>query len=69
MIHVSFWCFFTPRRALTFFIFLFYFFFVAFKKYFKIIIIIIVIIIIHLYSAFSTRFKGAVYKNLDKTKK
>ena len=28
-----------------------------------IIIIIIIIIIIHLYSAFSTRFKGAVYKN------
>ena len=26
-------------------------------------VIIIVIIIIHLYSAFSTRFKGAVYKN------
>ena len=30
------------------------------------IIIIIVIIIIHLYSAFSTRFKGAVYKNESK---
>ena len=30
---------------------------------FNIIIIIIIIIVIHLYSAFSTRFKGAVYKN------
>ena len=69
MIHVSFWCFFTPRRALNdLFYFFILFFFVAFKKYFKIIII-IVIIIIHLYSAFSTRFKGAVYKKLDKTKK
>ena len=28
------------------------------------IIIVITIIIIHLYSAFSTRFKGAVYKEL-----
>ena len=32
------------------------------------IIIIIIIIIIHLYSAFSTRFKGAVYKNQIKLK-
>ena len=34
----------------------------------KTIIIIIIIIIIHLYSAFSTRFKGAVYKNQIKLK-
>ena len=37
------------------------------KEYFTmdeyLIIIIIIIIIMHLYSAFSTRFKGAVYKN------
>ena len=32
------------------------------------IIIIIIIIIIHLYSAFSTRFKGAVYKSETKLK-
>ena len=31
--------------------------------------IIIIIIIIHLYSAFATRFKGAVYKKLDISKK
>ena len=34
----------------------------------KTIIIIIIIIIIHLYSAFSKRFKGAVYKNQIKLK-
>ena len=34
-----------------------------------IMMMIIFLIIIHLYSAFSTRFKGPVYKKLDRTKK
>ena len=39
------------------------------QQHIIIIIIIITIIIIHSYSAFSTKFKGAVYKKLDRTKK